>query len=203
MTEDIHSQLKQIKQSFRLLMNGVVSHSMREKGLEYKLNWGVQLPHLIEMAGEYEKNYALAIELWKEDIRECKILALLLMPAAEMPVEVAEIWMEQTRSQEMAELSAFYLYQYLPEAPELAFRWISSEKDTDQIAGYSILSRLFMNHQEPNERGINEFLDQAAVALQSSSLGVKHAAMNCVQRFSQINEQLEEIAKKALNLDFL
>ena len=45
---DIKEQVKEIKQSFRLMMDGAVAKSMREKGLEYKLNWGATLPRLRE-----------------------------------------------------------------------------------------------------------------------------------------------------------
>ncbi|MCI7597606.1 MAG: DNA alkylation repair protein [Prevotella sp.] len=200
MDEKINNQLKAIKQSFRLMMNGEASRSMREKGVEYKLNWGVTLPQLKQMATEWEKSYDLAIALWKEDIRECKILATLLMPAGQMPQEVAEIWMEQTRSQEMAEMLAFNLFQYLDYAPDLAYRWIANGQDLYQICGYNILSRLFMKGQEPNERGINEFIDQAQAALQGGSYGVRHAAMNCAMRFAEMNGQYGRIVTKALGI---
>lgn len=77
---DIKEQLKDIKTQLRLSMNGVVSQSMREKGLNYKLNFGVELPRIKSIAAAYEKNHELAQTLWKEDIRECKILAGLLQP---------------------------------------------------------------------------------------------------------------------------
>ena len=77
-------KVKEIKRSFRLLMNGVTAQSMRDKGVGYKINWGASFLHLKEMAAEYGKDYDLAIELWKEDIRECKILATLIMPAEKM-----------------------------------------------------------------------------------------------------------------------
>ena len=99
MTEETNEKLKAIKRSFRTVMNGVASHSMREKGVGYKLNWGVSLVHLREMAATYGKDYDLAIALWKEDIRECKILATLIMPAERLLPEVADIWLEQTTSQ--------------------------------------------------------------------------------------------------------
>ena len=63
-TDQTHEKLKQIKQSFRLLMNGVASQSMREKGVSYKINWGIPVPELQKMAVEYGKDYDLAIELW-------------------------------------------------------------------------------------------------------------------------------------------
>ena len=43
---DIKEQLKDIKTQLRLSMNGAVSQSMREKGLVYKLNFGVELPRI-------------------------------------------------------------------------------------------------------------------------------------------------------------
>lgn len=52
---DLHEQLKEIKTQLRLSMNGAVSQSMREKGLVYKLNFGVELPRIKAIAGEYEK----------------------------------------------------------------------------------------------------------------------------------------------------
>lgn len=203
---DINQQVKEIKQSFRLMMDGMVAKSMRDKGLDYKLNWGATLPRLREKADEIGKNYDLAIALWKENVRECKVLATMIMPAERMLPEVADIWMEQTPNLEIAEQAAFNLYQYLPYAPAKAYTWMASEKELYQLCGFHIISRLFMNKQEPNERGINEFIDQALVALQGPSIPVKKAAMSAIQRFAELGLVYERIAKSAIkqvNLDFL
>ncbi len=203
---DIQSQVKEIKQSFRLMMDGAVAQSMRSKGVDYKLNWGATLPRLREKADEIGKNYNLAIALWKENVRECKILATMIMPADTVLPEVIDIWMAQVPTQEIAEQAAFNLFQYLPYAPEKAYTWMASDKEFYQLCGFHILSRLFMNKQEPNERGINEFIDQAIAALQGSSMSVKKAAMTCMFRFSELGLVYERIAKSALkqaNLDFL
>ena len=204
MTEETHEKLKEIKQSFRLLMNGVASHSMRQKGVEYKINWGVPVPELQQMAVEYGKDYDLAIELWKEDIRECQVLATLIMPAERMDNDLVDVWMERVRTQEMAELLAFHLLQHLRFAPSLAYQWIASDKDMYQLCGYQLLARLFAQGLEPNERGINEFLDQAHVTLQGDNLPLKHAAYNCVLSLCELGEELETVAKRALkDLDIL
>ena len=206
MNQDVNSQVKAIKQSFRQMMDGAVAQSMRQKGLDYHLNWGATLPRLREKADEIGKNYDLAIALWKENVRECKILATMIMPADEVLPEVIDIWMEQTPTQEIAEQAAFNLYQYLPYAPEKAYTWIASDKDLYQLCGFHILSRLFMNGQEPNERGINEFIDQALAALQGESVMVKKAAMSSVQRFAELGLVYQRLAKsaiKTINLDFL
>lgn len=147
------------------------------------------------MAEEYGKDYDLAIELWKEDIRECKILATLIMPADKMLPEITDLWMEQVQSQEMAEMLAFNLLQHVDYAPVIAYQWIASDKPLYEIAGFQLLARLFANGKEPNERGINEFLDQAATALQGDNMGIN---MLSLMRFSvsatsvKISRKLQE-----------
>lgn len=202
----IREKVKEIKQSFRLMMDGAVAKSMRDKGLNYKLNWGATLPRLRQKADEIGYNYDLAIALWKEDVRECKILATMIMPPEEVLPEVIDIWMEQTTEQEIAEQAAFNLYQHLPYAPEKAYQWMASEKELYQLCGFHILSRIFMAKREPNERGINEFIDQAVAALRGESIAVRKAAFSTIQRFSELGLVYERLAKSALkqaNLDFL
>ena len=216
MDKDIQQLVKEIKQSFRQMMDGAVAASMRSKGVDYKLNWGATLPRLREKADELKEMvrgarcavapYDLAIALWKENVRECKILATMLMPADEVVPEVIDIWMEQTPTQEIAEQAAFNLYQYLPYAPEKAYTWMASSDPLCQLCGFHVITRLFMNGQEPNERGINEFIDQALVALQGENIPVQKAAMAAVQRFADLGLVYQRIAKSALkqaNLDFL
>lgn len=200
MNEQLQQRVREIKQSFRQLMDGMTAQSMRDKGVEYKLNWGASIPMLRDMAAEIGKDYELAIELWKADVRECKILATMVMPADRMLPEVVDIWMEQTTSQEIAEQAAFNLYQYLPYAPAKAYQWIAFDKELYQLCGFHILTRLFMNKQEPNERGINEFIDQALVALQGGSMMVRKAAMQSLIRFSELGLVYERMAKSALKI---
>ena len=215
------------------MMDGAVAQSMRDKGLNYHLNWGATLPRLQAKAQEIKAMfndsersaldlgrfdsvkefnvsslmfnvYELSIALWKENVRECKILATMLMPPDEILPEVVDIWQEQIPSQEIAEQLAFNLYQHLPFAAEKAYQWIASDKEYDQLCGFHVLSRLFMNGQEPNERGINEFLDQALCALQGPFPSVRKAALQSLQRFAELGilyERLAKSATKSIDLD--
>ncbi|MBR0180801.1 MAG: DNA alkylation repair protein [Prevotella sp.] len=203
---EVREVVKEIKQSFRLMMDGAVAKSMRDKGLNYKLNWGATLPRLRQKADEIGYNYDLAIALWKENVRECKILATMIMPPEEVLPEVIDIWMEQTTEQEIAEQAAFNLYQHLPFAPEKAYQWMASDKELYQLCGFHVLSRIFMAKREPNERGINEFIDQAVAALQGNNIAVRKAAHSSLQRFAELGLVYERLAQSALkraNLEIL
>ena len=52
--------------------------------------------------------------------------------------------------------------------------------------------------EEELRRGINEFLDQAEVALNGNNPAVKQAAYRCVMRFCDLGSHYHELAKHAL-----
>ena len=120
--------VREIKGKLRLFMNGVISQSLREKGLKYRLIFGVELPRLKEIASEYEPNHELAQALWKEDIRECKILAAYLQPIESFYPEIADIWMEQIHNSELADYVCMALFRRLPYASQKAFEWMASNE---------------------------------------------------------------------------
>ncbi len=193
-----HETIKEIKAQFRLFMNGAVSQSMREKGLDYKLNFGIELPRLKEISLRYEKNHSLAGELWKENIRECKILATLLQPIETFLPEIADIWVEDIRHQEMAEIASMNLFQHLPYASTKAFQWIADEREFFQVCGFLTLARLFMKGCLLNERAENEFFDQAITIVSSTSTNSRpqKAAFIALQKYMYLgNEQAEKVLK--------
>ena len=99
----VQERILEIKQKLRLNMNGVASTSMREAGIGYKLNFGVGLPQLKEIASETGKDPELAVELWKENIRECRILAALIYPEDKFMADLADLWVEQIEYPDLAE----------------------------------------------------------------------------------------------------
>ena len=181
---DVHETIKDIKGQFRLFMNGVVSQSMREKGLDYKLNFGIELPRLKEIAARYEKNHEVAQALWKENIRECKILAGMLQPV-------------ETFYPEIAELTCMSLFQYLPYASEKAFEWMADEREYFQLCGFMLMARLLMKGNQLTERSEAEFLDQAMVTLQSEGVLPRKAAATALKKFAV---QSKENGKKVNRL---
>ena len=83
MEQNILDEVREIKKSLRLAMNGVVSTLQRRQGLDYKINFGVEIPRLKGIAETHKKNKELAAALWQDNIRECKMLAILLIPEEE------------------------------------------------------------------------------------------------------------------------
>ena len=181
----MHETVRQIKAQLRLFMNGVLSQSLREKGLKYRLIFGVELPRLKEIAAGYEQSHDLAQALWKEDIRECKILAAYLQPTDTFDPGLADFWMEGVHNTELADYLCMVLFRRLPYASQKAFQWIASDNRMEAYTGFRLVSHLFATlGTEMNERSRNEFLDQAHAALQGNDLLIKQAAQTALERLT-------------------
>ncbi len=184
---DTQETLRKIKTDLRLSMNGVASAYMRENGMKYKLNFGVEIPRLREIAQTYPADHSLAQALWKEDIRECKLLAAMLQPLDSFYPEIADIWVEQMPTVEVAQHTVLNLFCRLPYASEKAYEWIAREEDMFQVCGYLVLARLFMQGMQPNPRSADEFLDQARTALHGPAT-VRRAAVAAIQKYQTLDE---------------
>lgn len=200
MDNNIHETIKDIKSKFRLFMNGMVSQSMREKGMEYKLNFGIEYPRIKEIAAGYEPDHELAQALWKENIRECKILAGLLQPADTFYQEIADIWIEGMDYPELAEYTVMNLFQRLPYASEVVFRWMADEREMFQLCGFLLMARLLMKGEKLNERAEAEFLDQACTAVEGDCGPVQKAASVALRKYAHQSRENKRTISKQLGI---
>lgn len=190
-------QVKQIKRSFRLYMNGVTSTSMRQKGLDYKINWGVSQMDLRHMAEQYGKDKALAAALWQENIRECKILATLIMPTADFSASEAMEWVATLSTVEMAETAVFNLFQHMAEAEQLSQLLLENDEKLLRICAYNLVCRLLKRNQECAPQLYAALFEKAASDLKSADRQLLHPLVNCLDYVSSADT---EAAKEATQL---
>ena len=126
--ESLQDEIREIRKELRLAMNGVISTSMREKGIVYKLNFGVPYPEIKGIARKHKPNGELAAALWKEDIREFKILATFLQPAETLPLDEAKRWVKEIPYLEIAEHCCRNLFVHLPYMETSRLIWLLIRK---------------------------------------------------------------------------
>lgn len=183
----MHDKLKQIRTQLRLSMNGIVSTSMRYKGASYKLNFGVSLPKLKEIALTWKKNAELAESLWSEDVREMKILATLLQPFESFTREKAEAWAESVNQQEIAEQYAFNLLQYLPFAEELAAKWIENKKEYISLMGFLLFTHILSKRNELNPENTSLLLNASKRLFEEKASPQQRVAITALKRLGKLS----------------
>ncbi|MDL2243364.1 DNA alkylation repair protein [Bacteroidales bacterium OttesenSCG-928-J19] len=186
----IKGQIQQIRQKLYLRRDGASSASMREKGLEYKLNWGVPVYTLKEIAREYTPDPALADELWKQNTRELKLLATLLYPVEKF--DKIEEWGSAITSIELAEQAVLNLFSKLPTASRYATRWIASDEEYLRLMGYLLFIRLFMRGYKMNPSEEQTYFASVFGVLGITDLGLNYKALNSLILLAKENDYYQE-----------
>lgn len=188
--EDI---IKDIRTRCRMGMNGITSTSMRQKGLSYKVNFGLAIQQIKNLAERYQPDKQLAETLWKEDTRELKILATLLYPVAEFTEETANRWVTTIPNQEIREQVCMNLFQNLPFAEKVAVEWGYNADEDIRTTGYWLVARLFLikkiKHIAPD--AFSYIWDDVV----ANNISLRNAAL---QALKHIGRQSEDTAGRIL-----
>ena len=193
--------IKDIRTDLRLAMNGVVSSSMRNKGMDYKMNFGVDVPRIKGIAEKYEASAALAKELWTLDVRELKILSTMLYPLHEFTEEDANKWVKDIPNQEIRENLCRNLLQQLSYADVLVQRWSADSDQSVRLTGYWLYVRLMMIEADALQR-INTLpiIEKALVDVHSEDALMHTAALNVLKQivrreFEGTDSIMERVSK--------
>ena len=122
----------------RKQMNGAVADAMYYYGADYGLNYGVSLPTVRQIAREQEKDHALALYLYKQQVRELRLAALHIAQAEAITMEELPTWAEGVINSEIAEEMAFALLPHTTIISDIFAAW--SESDNEFLAYATLMA---------------------------------------------------------------
>lgn len=200
MNEDlsIPEKIRAIKKDLRLAMNGVVSTLQRNQGLNYKINFGVEIPRLKGIVAKYEKDEELAISLWNDNIRECKMLAIFLLPE-ECYSNIIDKWVAEVPYTEIADHLAKEILCKIPDIAEVSVNWLAKEEGLHSYCGYMTLSNLFRKGMVLSKDKELLYISQAVKEIKKTNHSpIAKAAYNSLMIYSDSGEEIEERINSAL-----
>ena len=183
---DLDAQVRDIKRRLRAAMDGVLSRTMRETGVDYRVNFGVETFRLVDMAAELPYSVRLSTALYADDIRELRLLAFLVVPPDEVDEDLALHYVEGLR--------------YVEEAQTLVLHLLAAEAPLARLVAWLLLGRLFMGGLVPTQRDADEILDHAATELADTTaeIGVRKAALNALYKFMELGPAEEARGERLL-----
>ncbi|MDD4778015.1 MAG: DNA alkylation repair protein [Fermentimonas sp.] len=186
--------LRQIRTDLRLSMNGAVSSSLRNKGVNYKMIFGVETPRIKVISQKYQPDKLLAEALWNEDVREMKIMATLLYPKEQFAEETALSWISEINDQELREQVCKNILQKLPYADKLVEKNISRENDSIVTTGLWLFARLCMTGSDlVNKIDTEMLLNIATRKLKSESMLLRQSALNALKYYGRLSRDRSEL----------
>jgi hypothetical protein len=124
------------------LKNGEVSDQMTRNGLVYKVNWGVSIPELRQIAHDITPDHLLALKLWNKQWRETMILATLTDEPAKVTEEQMDFRTKGFENTEIAEQASANLWVKSRFAFVKALEWSRGKKHIVRYTGIHLTGRL-------------------------------------------------------------
>lgn len=161
--------------------DGEIAETLRYRGLQYNMIYGVSSSLLYSYAKQAGKDQEVANKLWNEQYREAKLLSFMLADPEIITDEQVEIMIRESINHEMVEIGTMHLFSKLPNAIEKAYTWILSDKEFVKMAGYMTLSHCARLKKDITIEFFEPFLSQYAKDFTHTSFFVRKSLVNSFQ----------------------
>ena len=150
-----------IRKEFFAYRNGIIAEQLRAAGDPHTMIMGCQLADIIAITSRYEKNTALAQELWDDEKhRECRMAATMLYPAEEFKMETAIAWCLSVESVEIADVLCHRLLRHLPYAVELWKQLLTCDKKLVLYTAWRLLLNLLIMNRIEKTDGLRSMVEK-------------------------------------------
>lgn len=192
-----HDRLNAIRSYFRKRMNGDVSKSMRDQGLRYGINFGVSLPDLREIAEEQPRDRSLSDLMWAKEVREMRLLSLMIYPREELTRSILIERALQCRTVEEAEQLVVLLLMGSGEEERVATE--VAKQSPEAVLPWVVLTRLALQGVA-SSRFVDRSLDAAERSLSEErplqATYILRALSRLVERQPEMRKRVGRLAAR-------
>jgi hypothetical protein len=188
-------QFQEIIKVIHLYKSGEVANNLNSRGLGYKLNWGVSLMDLRNIAGTYAPSHLLALKLWNRQWRETMILATLLDEPQLVTEQQMDFWTKSFENSEIAEQASANLYWKSPYAYVKALEWCRGKKHYVRYTAIHLMGRLAMMDKKSPDEMFDPFAEELVILGRDAALStvIERAAIIMAHRSGYLFTAVEAL----------
>ncbi len=173
-------------------------------------SYGIGLTRLRKLAKDIGRDRALALALWKSDIHEAKVIALLIDDPAQITRDQAEQQVEQLAGGMLAHVfaSCDATLAKTPFVVELAERWVRSDDPVRRDCGYGLLyeASKFSGKKAPSEAAFLAHVAHIGATIDAEPervrLSMATALMGIGKRSAALNQAALKVARAVGPIEF-
>ncbi len=197
-TEDILGKLKA-----KANPNSV--RGMARYGMNAERRLGVSVPYMRRIAQELGKSHELALELWKTEIPEARILASMIGEPEKLTDHQMEEWVKDINSWDVCDQVCMNLFEKTPIAWRKILEWAEREEEFVKRTAFALVACIAWHKKELEDE---EFIKLLPVLKQGATdnrnfvkKAVSWALRNIGKRNLNLNKAAIEAAKEIRQTD--
>jgi len=170
---------------------------MQRFGIKFKKSFGVPIPVLRKLSKEIKYNHDLALDLWKSDIHDAKILATMIAEPKRMTNEIIESWVKDFYSWDICDQCCKNIFKNTPFAYQKAVEWTSRNEEFIKRAGFVMMVELAVHNRKADNKYFEPFFP-IIIRESTDSRNFVRKAVNWALR--QIGKRNYELSIRAIEV---
>ena len=168
--QEADKKFQQILLMIKSRKSGELADLMKQKGIQYKTNWGVSIIELREIAGQFKPDHLLALKLWNKHWRETMILATLIDEPDHVTEEQIDFWTKTFENIEIAEQASANLWVKTKYAFIKALEWCRGKKHIIHYTGLHLIGRLALSDNSAIDEMFEPFFEELPTLAKDNKL---------------------------------
>ncbi len=187
---DYNEEYKRLRRQFRINENGSIAESMDNLGIKYKLNYGLSVMKIKELATQYTADNSFANFLWEKDVRESNLFALHIINTQTITQEEINSIVFSFKNGEQVEQACMHSLHKLPFAIEKVKEYCLNNNEFVKMTGYILLARLLQMQYNIQETEITSIFNNIANDSTDKSIHVKKAISRAMRMIGRKRDNL-------------
>ena len=163
----------------------------KRAGIDISKALGVKVPLIRQLAKEIGKDHILALEVYKLDFNECKMLASIIDDPKLVTEQQMDDWVVEFNSWDVCDTVISDLFEKTPYAGKKALEWKDSPKTFIKRAGFVLMAQMGLKRNKDSNQDIEAMFPHLIAGATDERNFVKKA----------VNWALRQIGKKNLYLN--
>ncbi len=167
--------------------------------------FGIKIPYIKKLAQEIGKDQELALQLWKEDCHEAKILASLIADPKLASEALLDNWVKDLYSWDICDTFIMHFVKKTSNPYEKAKQWSKRNPEFEKRAGFALMASLAITDKKMDDNKFQEFfpfiLEEATDERNFVKKAVNWAIRQIGKRSMYLNKKALELCYQLKNID--
>lgn len=130
---------------------------MKHFGINSVKAFGVSAPDIRSLAKKIGRDHVAALRLWKTDIHEARILAVLIADPERATLTLLDHWTNEIGNWAQCDAACGEYFQKTRYAYRLPERWCKSPKEFVRRAGFVMIAAMAVHHKRTEDQVFEDF----------------------------------------------